>query len=446
MYQGTPLILRPEALEAAKTGKRVVTEFKRYGERFAWVFYPNGLQVMLLLRKLPYVRIRVSLRTGALDDTIFGELHALEHLLAKDVLEENVHPILRHLLPYGLETNASTSYEDISLYGRSIYRTWRDLLRGLLTMALHPCTLDQTRWDKERPAIEQEIRSMTENIRVDNAIRAALNPNIKRLHSRPFGTLNSVAELNDGTLKTRFEQDFSIDRTLIIFQGIPKAETALTALDEWLSEQSFAHRSSRPLRAPYRGDGVRLENHEVRVRESIGSERVQFMARLPLSTPSTTLEAASVLIKTLHEGGLLHDEFRRVRGLTYSQGASLQREHGGTHLLTAYAKMRAANHQEANAAFSQLWKQACASLLEPGGRANLSFSAAQGKHILDRTDDKLERDVNYGHFLSWLWLEQALPQHRPFIDVPPEEFPAIACHAPELADLEWHMISVVRDI
>lgn len=446
MYQGTPLTLRPEALEAAKTGKRVITEFERFGERFAWVFYPNGLQVLLLLRKLPFVRIRVGVRTGALDDLVPGTLHALEHMLVKDVLEIGPHPAIRHLQPYGLGVNASTGYDQMSLYAKTIYRYWRDLLKGLLTMAFSASTLDQERWEHERPAIEQEINSATEEVRVDSAIRIALHPHIPELHPIPYGTLESVAQLNASQLRDRYHQDFTPQNSLISMQGVADLKMALKEIDVAVAALSRISSQPHPSHRSPLGDELRLQNLKVRVRESTGAERIRLLARIPSSVPRSIIEAAFILVQTYGSGGLLRDEFRRVRGWTYGQGMSLEEQFGGSYIIGVNAKMKAEYHEEAKAAFQALWRETCLSLPRPQSRVGLCFDAGRGSHALSIAERRLRRGGNYARLMNSLWLEQDLPRHRPLIEIPPDEFPAIARHAPKLADLDWHMVSVVRDI
>lgn len=446
MYQGTPLTLRPEAVEAAKTGKRVITEFERFGERFAWAFYPNGLQAMLLLRKLPFVRIRIGIRTGALDDLVPGTLHALEHMLTKDVLEIGPHPAVRHLLPYGLGVNASTGYELMSLYAKAAYKCWRDLLQGLLTMAFSASTLDQERWERERPAIEQEINSDTEEVRVGSAIRIALHPHIPALHPIPYGTLESVAQLDASQLRDRYHQDFAPQNSFVSMQGVADLKMALKEIDTAVATlsrtSSLTHHSPRsPL-----GDEIRLQNLTVRVRESPGAERIRLLARIPSSVPRPIIEAAFVLVQTYGSGGLLRDEFRRVRGWTYGQGMSLEEQFGGSYIIGINAKMKAGYHEEAKAAFQALWRETCFSLPQPQARISLCFDAGRGSHALNIAERRLRRGGNYARLMNSIWLEQDLPQYRPFLEIPPDEFPAIARHAPKLADLDWHMVSVVRDI
>lgn len=445
MYRGTALKLRPEALKANETNKRVITEFEHFGERFAWVFYPNGLQAILLLRKLPFVRIRIGIRSGALDDLVPGTLHALEHMLAKDVFEIGPHPAVRHLLPHGLGVNASTSYDQMSLYGKTAYRCWRGLLKGLFSMAFSPHTLDQRRWEQERPAIEQEIRSATEEVRVQSAIRAALHPHIRQLHPRPYGTLDSVAHLTIEDLQTRYTRDVALGNCFVSVQGVADLHMALRALEQ-VVDQTKPHTLSTEYvpRSPL-GDEARLEDQVVWVRESPAAERVKLIARIPSTAPRSLIEAAFVLVKTHGNGGLLRDEFRRVQGWTYNQSMNLNAEFGGSYTLYVNARMKARHHERAKVAFQNLWREACLSLPNPQGRILTCFEGGRGSHALSSAERPLQRGANYAGMMDALWLEQHLPKRRPFTDIPPEEFPAIARHAPKLADLEWHMISVAQN-
>ncbi len=444
MYQGTPLTLRPEALEAAETGKRVITKFERFGERYVWVFYPNGLQVMFELRKLPFVHINIGIRTGAFDDEIPGTAHALEHMLVKDPLIEGDHPVLQPLAPYGLEVNASTDYETVELYGKTAYRKWRELLKSLLTMMFQANTIDEKRWQKERPAIEQEIHSLKEEKLLDGALRELLHPHVPQLHPRSFGTLASVLSLSAERLRERYERDFHPDNAVIVFHGITDYERALTRLEEDVSLVTRSSTERRPPRAvlPYLAQHV---NAELKFKGSSSVERVIGYAQLRNDGTSIPLETVHVLRVCLNDGGILRDELRRKRGWTYSQGCSVQTQRDDLIVLNISAQMRAEFHSAAKTAVRNLWRETCEQLGNQDPACTYALKRARGAHALRYMQRNLDRGELSVNFLVSTWLEQRLPKHRPFIEIPPDEFPAIARHAPKLADLDWHMISVVQD-
>ncbi len=445
MHQGTPLILRPEALEAAKTGKRVVTEFKRYGERYAWVFYPNGLQVLFEVRKLPFVHFKIAIRTGAFDDGIAGEAHALEHMLVKDPLIEGDHPALQKLAPHGLEVNASTGYDVVDLYGKTAYRKWRELLNGFLQMMFSAHTIDERRWLAERPAIEQEIRSTDEAALLQNKLRVLLNPHVPQIHHRPFGTRESVLKLGANVLRERYDRDFHPENAVIVVHGMADYERFLRHLESNIPTLTPRSRRSKPGRAPLPLLS-KFTNTTLKFKGSPSVERVIGHTKFVEDPSGTNLEAARIVLMCLNEGGILRDTLRRKHGWTYNQNATLWTWPMDVISITFVAKMRAEFHPHATQVLRDLWHSTCERLGKQGTDHRYALDRARGEHALRYMQRRLNKSALSVDFLTGAWLEQALPQHRPFIDVPPEEFPAIARRAPELADLEWHMISVVRDI
>ena len=144
-------------------------------------------------------------------------------------------------------------------------------------------------------------------------------------------------------------------------------------------------------------------------------------------------------------GQLLEEALRRKHGWTYSQGANLETWPMGVVALNLVARMRSEVHSAATRVLRNLWRSTCESLGKQDPEHRYTLDRARGAHALRYMHRGLDRSELSVPFLTYAWLEQALPKHRAFVDIPPEEFPVIARHAPKLADLEWHMISVVQD-
>ncbi len=444
MYQGTPLTLRPEAIEAAKTGKRVITEFKRFGERYAWVFYPNGLQVMFEVRKLPFVHLKIGIRTGAFDDRIAGTAHALEHMLVKDPLLKGDHPAIQGLAPYGLEVNASTSYDIVDLYGKTSYRKWRQLLSGILQMVFSAHTIDERRWLVERPAIEQEIRSVNEIGLLNGALCTLLHPHVPQLHHLPFGTHESILSIRADDLRERYERDFHPENAVIIVHGIAEYERFLAELEGKITTHTPRSTISEQARAPLPLLS-KYTNATLKFKGSPSVERVVGYTKFVEDPSGTNLEAARIVLMCMNGGGILEEALRRKHGWTYSQGANLETWPMGVVALNLVARMRSEVHSAATRVLRNLWRSTCESLGKQDPEHRYTLDRARGAHALRYMHRGLDRSELSVPFLTYAWLEQALPKHRAFVDIPPEEFPVIARHAPKLADLEWHMISVVQD-
>ena len=186
------LLFHPEDTLARATGRVQIRRFTSQGRACAWAFFPNGLQLLAVLKRLPIADIRVIVRHGTRHDALPGTAHALEHLVCKDVLREGPHPALRPLLALGLERNASTTLERTAYSAQTRFPGWKRLLRGLLALTFASETIDERRWLRERSAILQEIHQTRAESAISSGILAGRHPQVERFRSPGIGTTEHV--------------------------------------------------------------------------------------------------------------------------------------------------------------------------------------------------------------------------------------------------------------
>ncbi len=441
-----PLRFRPEDARAQRSGKPVVTIVESGPRRHAWIFLPSGLQVMAPLQKLPIIDISVTVRHGGLYDTIPGTAHAIEHLIYRDVLEVGPHPALRPLIGRGLRYNAFTQDEMTYYWGRTPYREWKDLLAGLLTLTFQATPLiEPVRWERERPAILEEIRGRDESKRISDALRAALYPHVARLRTSLLGDKSDVERLTTDDLRQVYEAVYHPGNAVVIIQGLKSVEALLAWLTQrpeaWGNGPSYA----RVERGPFTDPGLDTDL-TVRVAGGPSVERIIFHSQRFRSPRmrDKSWRMTWLLREIMGRGGLVHDAFRRRHGLIYSSEFLIRRDHADFSRFILKAGMRATAMDDASAVWKELWKRACNNLKEPTADVRPFIETAFGAHRLGRASAKMQAFQDYGDGLRNEWLEQE--RRRPISnmgDVPPEELLPLLRDLPRFADLHWQEIRVL---
>ncbi|MBP7006239.1 insulinase family protein [Patescibacteria group bacterium] len=443
----TPLAFRAEDAVAKSSGDVQITLISDTTDQFAWVFFPSGFQVLAALKRLPIIDMSLAIRRGARVDEIYGEAHAIEHLIVKDVLTDGPHPALRKLTPLGLETNAYTSDEVTSYWGRTLHRGWRTLLDGLVEMVFHATTIDEEHWKKERPAILQELHGRDENRRVFDAVRRARFPHVERFEATGIGREEDILALTPERLRAAYESAYHPQNAVLIVQGLATIEELVDVLRHHPRLQEAEKKSgARLLHGPLVDLGVR-DDLTVHMEGSTGVERVLFSSH-PFSRDKDgiPLWRAAHALSNLYNGahGLLTSELRRHHGLIYSGSLASYKLDEERRYFTASARMKAIHMEKATTVWKDLWKNTCRELPHPTKNLKPFIRILQGDHGLERAQHQLERFHDHSDYLESRWLRQVShPFETSMIDLPAKHVVQLLQHAPHFTDLSWQTIRVL---
>lgn len=442
-----PLTFRAEEAQAKTTGEAQISLLSDGTDRFAWVFFPSGFQILATLKRLPIIDMSIAIRRGARLDETYGEAHAIEHLIVKDVLSDGPHPALHKLTPLGLETNAYTSDELTSYWGRTLHRGWRTLLDGLIEMVFHATTIDEARWQKERPAILQELYGRDEQRRVFDEVRKARFPHIDRFQVTNIGREEDILALTPERLQAAYEAAYHPKNALLIVQGLASVEELVDVLRYHPRFQAAEAKSCQRLtHEPLADLGVR-EHLTVHMEGGTSVERL-ILSSEPFAREKNDLPLwrSGYALTDLYNGahGLFSSELRRKHGLIYSGSVDSYKLDANHRFFIASARMKASHMKKATAIWKDLWQKTCHELPRPGKDLKPFIQILRGDHGLGRAQHQLERFHDYSSYFEDRWLRQiAYPFETSMIDLPAKQIVQLLQHAPHFADLTWQEVRVL---
>lgn len=210
----------PEDAEARESGKPVIVSLKKGTHPITWAFLPNGMQILLCDVPSEAVTVKCCIRAGSMRDTIPGTAHAVEHLLQKDVLMEGEHPALTDIVPNGLFGNAYTSQIKTTYERTGFVTDVNRIVRGVFTAVFESHHhLETTRWEREKPAIEQEIRQSLRDRELAMERSRALYPETPHIWHRPAGSIESVRKIDVSVLRSFFDRYYQPCNASLLLQG-----------------------------------------------------------------------------------------------------------------------------------------------------------------------------------------------------------------------------------
>lgn len=442
----TPLAFHPLSERARLSGSTQSLEFTRGKDRFIWMFFPNGLQCMAPIRKLPAVKVSIVVRRGHIHDHIPGASHALEHLLIKDVLVEGPHPLLKPFLKHGLEFNASTTWEHTTYWTRSTYRAWKGLLEALLHMVFLEPRIDDERWNKERPAIHQELRSRPEERRVHDALLKSLYPDQPRFSVPSIGLAADIDRLTATDLTQAYDTSYQPANSLVIVEGLADPHELIPLLAPFAECQA----KNRIISAPFEDPGIQTPL----IIPFVGGksvERIVLRSNL-FQIQDEQREPMRVLCHTV-QGVMRHvlrEEFRRKRGLTYGSRIELEETLPGWRQFTTTMQMQHDRMDDAITAWNEIWPSICEEIPRPSRVLHGFIDNVLGDHRLGGADIQRFRWQSYTEALTWRWLHQdAREALRPI-----EEYPVSILEKSlqdtqglaTLASLKWQPVCIHAEV
>lgn len=448
MKPSAPLVFRTEDAEARRTGKVITRELTNGKDRYAWAFFPFGLQLMAPLKAQPIIDVSITIRNGAQDDTIPGIAHALEHMVCKDVFSEGVHPAYEPIIPYGLIYNASTSYERTNYFAFTQNGVWREALDALIKIVFHSETIDEARWEKERPAILQEIRSAGEDRRVWNALNALHHPQNPRKQTPILGHEADVKRITAADLKETYDRAYHPQNALIVVQGLESIEEVVSFLDQHEGLKRAAGRTNERLRRPADTE-LDLGVSPTITLEGGKSIEQLIMTSAPFGGNGSTPDlwrAAWILVEIMNmPGGLITQEMRRKHGFTYSASMEMDRLATGERYLDFTGKMHAKNMDEAAVVWKALWKDACLNLPKGEGSYAALLRTFNGYFDLKVAREALMAYHDQKVPLGIRWMEQnPRPMQPHMLTLTSAELAPFIALLPQLADLEWQTAKVLQ--
>ena len=438
----TPLTFHSLDEQAQRSGVTQFYEFTRGKDRFIWMFFPNGLQCLAPIRKLPAVKVAVVVRRGHIHDQIPSASHALEHLLIKDVLVEGPHPLLKPFLKYGLEFNAMTTWEHTTYWTRSTHRAWKGLLDALLRMVFLEPRIDDQHWNKERPAIHQELRSRPEERRVHDALLKALYPDRPRFGVPSVGLASDIDRLTATDLAEAYDASYQPTNSLVLVEGLADPREILSIVTPIAERRT----ESRMTSAPFTDPGVQTPL-TIPFVGGKSAERVLRRSNL-FEVADAQREHLRVLHHTVQgiTRHVLREEFRRKRGLTYGSRIELNEVLPGWRQYTTTMQMQRDRMEDAVTAWNDIWPSICKEIPRPSPVLRGFIENVLGDHRLSGADAQRLRWQSYTEALTWQWLHQDTRQAlRPI-----EEYPVSTLRKAlkdtaalaSLASLEWQPIRI----
>ncbi len=445
------LVFHPLDEKARRTGQVQHTTFSLKGVRNVWVFFPNGLQMIGSCRNDPTVYCGIGIRNGSRHDKIPGTAHALEHMIPDDVLREGWHPLLEPIAArYGMRGNASTGYEQARYYNICLRAGWKPLLEALLEIVFKPRMIDTKRWEKEQPAILQEIRQRdTEDARIEQEMFPALYQHEPLYVLRQLtGTEESVRSLHVNDLLETHRRTHLPQNALIMISGIKDPLRALPIIEATLHR---LHRASNPFPRqtlpPFQREGnVSDITIHATIRESASClilRSKRFVALHKRGAPS--LRLALGFIKSVMNDAITH-AFRRKTGWIY--GYELEHTCYDADLVSISIRMftQEAHMEEVKKLWPDLWGRVCRQISQPNRvfkkvieKEVTNFRFCQARERAEPKDTNVSVESMFN-----IWLDQKV--HRPIpsgLNCSVQDLRDALKLAHTLADLHWQAIKIL---
>ncbi|HEY1410602.1 MAG TPA: pitrilysin family protein, partial [Rhodopila sp.] len=191
---------------------------------------PNGLRVVIVPDRLaPVVTTEMNYLAGSNDapEGFPGTDHALEHMMFRgsDGLDKNQLAELGALL--GGSYNADTT-ETVTQYMYTVPADNLNLALRIEALRMHALSLNQSDWEKERGAIEQEVAQDLSNpsYTLYEKLRAALYAGTPYEHAA-LGTRPSFDATTAATLKNFHDTWYAPNNAILVIAGDVEPRAAL---------------------------------------------------------------------------------------------------------------------------------------------------------------------------------------------------------------------------